>query len=80
MLNINHGHNKGLMDACKPLYEYSWFIEKVRILVESKTIKDAVGTAILEMPDAFLIKKFLTVHMSEVANMLSAELQENYRH
>ena len=30
MLNVNHGRNKELMDKCKPLAEYAWFIEEIR--------------------------------------------------
>lgn len=30
MININHGHNKELLAACKPLGEYAWFVERVR--------------------------------------------------
>ena len=26
MLNINNGKNKAILDACKPLSEYSWLI------------------------------------------------------
>lgn len=30
MLNINVGRNKALFDACKPLQEYSWIVDKIR--------------------------------------------------
>lgn len=30
MLNINYGHNKELLTACKPLGEYAWFVSQVR--------------------------------------------------
>ena len=26
MININYGHNKELLNACKPLDEYAWFV------------------------------------------------------
>ncbi|MBR5760278.1 MAG: hypothetical protein IKX88_16960, partial [Thermoguttaceae bacterium] len=29
MININHGHNKELLEACKPLSAYSWFVNSV---------------------------------------------------
>lgn len=76
MLNINSGHNNKLMNSCKPLYEYSWFIEKFRAYMIMESIEDAVGRAIAEMPDYFSIKQFLAVHMSEVSHMLSTEIQE----
>ena len=30
MLNINYGHNLKLMEACKPLQEYAWFVNEIR--------------------------------------------------
>lgn len=30
MLNINQGHNKKLLEACKVLNEYSWFVNEIR--------------------------------------------------
>ena len=78
MLNINYGHNKEIMELCKPLNEYAWFINEIKTYANNKTIKDVVGTVIFKMPDDFIIKKFLSVHMSEVTNMLSVELQEKY--
>ena len=30
VLNINYGHNQELMNACRKLYEYAYFIQKVR--------------------------------------------------
>lgn len=35
MLNINYGKNRELLDACKPLREYSWFVSEVRENKES---------------------------------------------
>ena len=30
MININYGHNKELLETCKPLLEYSWLINRIR--------------------------------------------------
>ena len=30
MLNINYNKNKELMEACKPLNEYAWLVDKIR--------------------------------------------------
>ncbi len=30
MLNINAGYNGKLLEACKPLGEYSWLIDRIR--------------------------------------------------
>lgn len=77
MLNINQGHNTNLMDACRPLYEYSWFVDKVRTQKEGiNDLENTVSRAVQTMPDEFILKPFLKKHMSEVAIMLSEELQE----
>ncbi len=77
MLNINYGRNKKLMDDCRPLHEYSWFIHTIREFGNKfKDIGEATGKALEVMPDDFVLKHFLREHMAEVANMLSEELQE----
>lgn len=59
MININYGHNRDLLNACKPLNEYAWFIEKIRIKEKTMDIDKAVDEALKEMPDNFLIKPFI---------------------
>lgn len=74
MLNINYGKNKALMEACKPLYEYSWLVENIR--QGDKDIATAVDQALDEMPDNFEIKKFLLMHRAEVKGMFLSEYDE----
>ncbi len=76
MLNINYGRNKKLLDACKPLKEYSWFIAEIRDNQNKMDTEHAVDKAINEMPDDFEIKPFLEVHRSEVQGMLLTEYDE----
>lgn len=60
MININFGHNKALLDACKPLKEYAWFVDKVRSNQQTmETLEEAVDAALEELPDDSLIKPFL---------------------
>ena len=79
MLNINAGKNKKLLNACKPLGEYSWLVKEVR---KNNTTKDesgmssAIDKAITAMPDDYLIKPFLVVHRAEVKGMLLTEYNE----
>ena len=77
MLNINYGNNKALMEACKPLMEYSWLVENIRqnnkIL---KNIEQAVDKTLDEMPDDFVIKKFLLMNKAEVKGMFLTEYDE----
>lgn len=77
MLNINFGHNRELMDACKPLYEYSWFINRIRAEHPSKdTLGDAVDAAIADMPMDFMIRDFLVKNQEEVKTMCITEYNQ----
>lgn len=42
MLNINYGQNKELLDACKPLGEYAWLIQRIREHSKHMDIEEAV--------------------------------------
>ncbi len=68
MININYGCNKALLEACKPLSEYSWFIEEIRHNQKDLHLKidDAVNRAIDTMPKDYLIRPLLVGHRSEV--------------
>ena len=79
MINVNYGNSKDLMGACKPLKEYSWLVEEVRVNNASngKTgVGSAIDQAIRTMPDDFVIKPFLEAHRAEVKGMLMEEYNE----
>ncbi len=77
MLNINYGKNRELMETCQPLREYAWLVEKVRERQrELKNFEAAVDAAISEMPDSFVIKKFLISNQAEVKGMFLAAYDE----
>ncbi len=76
MLNINYGHNRELLDACKPLNEYSWFIDRIRENCKSMDITESVSKAINEMPGTYVIKTFLENNREEVTGMLDTEYNE----
>ena len=77
MLNINYGKNKALMEACEPLTEYSWLVEKIRQNDKvMKNIEKAVDKTLDEMPDEFIIKKFLLMNKAEVKGMFLTEYDE----
>lgn len=74
MLNINYGKNKALMKACEPLNEYAWLIDSIRrYQKELKNLEAAVDRAIDEMPEDFLIRRFLLMHKAEVKGMFLTE-------
>ena len=65
------------MEACRPLYEYSWFVQTIRDKKKDiDDLEEAVGKALQVMPNDFILKPFLVKNMAEVTSMLSAELQE----
>lgn len=76
MININYGHNKDLLNACKPLNEYSWFIDKVRNS-KASVFEEAIDIALTEMPDDFIIKSFLIANRAEVKRMCITEYDES---
>ena len=77
MLNINYGKNKKLMEACQPLNEYAWLVDKIRFYQKiKKDLELSVDLAIAEMPDDFLIKKFLLSNKAEVKGMFLTEYNQ----
>ena len=74
MLNINYGHNQALLEASKPLMEYAWFVHEIRNrLKRDMDIKEAVDSAIDDIPDTFTLRSFLTLHKLEIGTMLLTE-------
>ena len=77
MLNINYGKNKELMEACKPLKEYTWLVETVRQRQsEKKNLEAAIDAAIDEMPRDFVIRNYIIGHRAEVKKMFISEWTE----
>ncbi|MBR3023751.1 MAG: hypothetical protein IKH71_04800, partial [Oscillospiraceae bacterium] len=69
--------NRKLLDACKPLYEYSWLVESIRRYQKEETdLEAAVERAVDEMPEDFVIKKFIVANRAEVKVMLLTEYNE----
>lgn len=77
MLNINYGKNKKLMDSCRPLNEYAWLVDTIRRYQKNlMNLEAAVDAAINEMPDDFIIKKFLLSNKAEVKGMFLTEYNQ----
>lgn len=77
MINVNYGHNKDLMKDCKPLKEYSWFVDRVRFNQKAiGNLEKAVDATLAEMPDDFMIKPFLLNNQAEVKRMCITEYNE----
>jgi hypothetical protein len=76
MFNIRPQYKSGLLDNCKTLSEYSWFVEEIRTNSETMDGEAAVDKAIKDMPEDYEIKAFLMDHLSEVKNMCLTEYNE----
>ncbi len=77
MININYGHNKELLNACKPLKEYSFFVAKARENTEQTgSLEQAIDAAISELPDDSIIRPFLIANKAEVKRMFITEYDE----
>ena len=82
MININYGHNRELMETCRPLEEYAWFVDRVRSNQQKSSRKDkeslrsSINKAIYELSDDSLIKPFLMKNKAEVERMCITEYNE----
>lgn len=76
MININHGKNSILLGACKPLWKYTWLIDRIWQNRKTTAIEEAVNSAIRDMPSEYSIKPFLIIHQAEVLGMLLTEYNE----
>lgn len=77
MININYGKNKELMEACRPLADYAWFVAEIR-RYNNKTmsIEAAVDKALDNMSEDSMLKKFLIANKAEVKQMCITEYNE----
>ena len=77
MININYGRNKELLDACSPLKEYSFFVERTRYhLKTTNSLEIALDAALIDLPDDAVLKPFLFANRSEVKTMCITEYDE----
>ena len=72
MLNINHGHNKELMEKCRRLEEYSIFVSKVRDYAKCypERLDMAITKAIDDCIADNILKEFLIERKGEVLEMV----------
>ncbi len=80
ILNINLGHNQELLESCKVLWEYSYFINEVR---ENQKQGLAIETAVQEAQKSCIekdiLKEFLEQNSAEVSDVILEEFdQEKY--
>lgn len=69
-LNINYGHNQALLNSCKRLHDYSYFVDCVRkYLKERLSLKEALECAIDECIQQDILRDVLVKHRTEVEGM-----------
>ena len=77
VININYGQNQELMEACKKLGEYSYFVAKVREnLKEGLTLETAVDRAVVSCIREDVLRSFLEKHRMEVKDVILTEFDE----
>ncbi len=77
VLNINYGKNKLLMEKCKTLHDYSYFIARIReLLDETKDIRQAVDAAIDECIEKNILREFLLRERGKIMNWILTEYDE----
>ncbi|MBO4320210.1 MAG: Rpn family recombination-promoting nuclease/putative transposase, partial [Treponema sp.] len=75
--NINVNHNKTLHQKCKSLYDYSWFVAKVREnTMAGMEVKEAVDNAVSMAIKENLLEGFFARHRAEVIEMILTEFDE----
>ena len=77
MININYGHNKDLLDRCKPMKEYAFLVARTRFhLKTTNSLEEAIDKAIDEIDDDAVIKPALINNRAEVKLMCITEYDE----
>lgn len=71
VININLPVNHKLLELCRPLYEYSWFIWRIKgYMSQEKNPDKAVAQAIRDCMKEGLMVDFVREHGSEAVNMI----------
>ena len=71
VININLPVGHDILEKCRPLYEYSWFVQKVKEYIEQLSDRDAaIEQAIRDCIRAGIFRDFVRRHGSEAVNML----------
>ena len=74
MININLSAGHSLLANCRTIYEYSFFIQKIRDYLDQKFDRNlAIRAAMEECLDNGIMVNFIQEHGTEVINMLFTE-------
>lgn len=71
VININYGRNENILNSCKKLHDYSYFINEVRInRLQGYDLEYSIEEAVDTCIENDILKEFLLKHKVEVSNML----------
>ena len=76
VLNINMGHNKELMEACRTLWAYAEYVRRVRLYRKEMSIEEAVERAITECIAEGILREFLIKNRAEAKAVSIYEYSE----
>ena len=76
VFNINKGHNRELMEACKDLADYAEYTYRVRKYAKEMPIEDAVERTINECIQEGVLRDFLLQNRAEAKKMSIYEYNE----
>ncbi len=71
VININLSSGHRLLKECRPMYEYSWFIQQIKdYLADGWSRDDAIAQAVRDCLDEGIMAEFMQEHGTEAVNML----------
>lgn len=74
VININLPANHPILKQCRPLYEYSWFIQAIKdYMAGGKNRDEAIIRAMADCEQEGILIDFLREHGTEAVNMLFTE-------
>lgn len=74
VININLPSGHKLLKECRPMYEYSWFIQRIKDYLTAGWVRDAaIIQAVRDCQDEGILVEFMKNHGSEVVNMLNTQ-------
>lgn len=71
VININLSSGHKLLEQCKPIYEYSWLIQRIKdYLTEGRNRDEAIIQAVKDCKEKGILVEFVQKYGSEAINML----------
>ncbi len=71
VININPSSGHRLLKECRPIYEYSWFIQRIKnYLADGWSRDQAIVQAVQDCLENRIMVEFMNEHGSEAVNML----------